>query len=51
MSRCLEEFVIEGIATTIPFHEMILQQEDFIAGNFDTRYVEKIQTKMYATAA
>jgi len=51
MSRCLEEFVIEGIATTIPFHEIVLQQKDFIAGNFDTRYVEKIQTKMYATAA
>ncbi len=51
MSRCLEEFVIEGIATTIPFHQMVVQQEDFVAGNFDTRYVEKIQTKMYATAA
>lgn len=51
MSRCLEEFVIEGIATTIPFHQMVLEQEDFRAGNFDTRYVEKIQQRMYATAA
>lgn len=51
MSRCLEEFVVEGIATTMPFHQMVLEQVDFRDGNFDTRYVEKIQQRMYATAA
>ncbi|MFQ5648969.1 MAG: acetyl-CoA carboxylase biotin carboxylase subunit [bacterium] len=51
MMRCLEEFVIEGIATTIPFHLQVLQDDDFIMGNFDTRYVEKLQSSAYATAA
>jgi acetyl-CoA carboxylase biotin carboxylase subunit len=41
MSRVLEECVIEGIATTIPFHQMILEDKDFIEGNFDTKYVDK----------
>ena len=41
MSRVLEECVIEGIATTIPFHQMILEDKDFIEGNFDTNYIDK----------
>ena len=50
MSRCLEEFVIEGIHTTIPFHQMVLEDHDFIEGNFDTKFVEKFQKKLYAIA-
>jgi acetyl-CoA carboxylase biotin carboxylase subunit len=41
MNRVLEECVIEGVSTTIPFHQTILEDEDFIEGNFDTKYVEK----------
>ncbi len=43
MSRCLEEFVIEGIATTIPFHQIVFEDKDFIEGNYDTKYVERLQ--------
>jgi acetyl-CoA carboxylase biotin carboxylase subunit len=40
--RSLEEFVIEGIKTTIPFHQKILANEDFIQGNTDTGLIERI---------
>lgn len=40
MLRALEEFVIEGIDTTIPFHIQLLQNEQFRAGEFDTRFLE-----------
>lgn len=41
MQRALEEFVIEGIKTTIPFHKKVLKDKDFIDGNFDTKYLER----------
>jgi acetyl-CoA carboxylase biotin carboxylase subunit len=47
MKRCLEEFVIEGIATTIPFHQIVIEDKNFIDGNFDTKYVEELQQSMY----
>jgi len=40
MRRALEEFVIEGVKTTIPFHQHILEDERFIKGNFYTNFVE-----------
>ncbi len=39
MKRALSMFVVEGIATTIPVHEAILNDPDFIAGNFDTTFL------------
>ena len=39
--RALEEFIIDGIKTTIPFHEIVLRNDAFIAGEFDTGFVEK----------
>lgn len=39
--RAFEEFNIEGIKTTIPFHIKVLQDEDFINGNFDTSFIDK----------
>lgn len=51
MRRCLEEFVIEGIDTTIPFHQMVLEDENFIKGDFDTKYIEHFQHKIMAHAA
>jgi len=39
--RALEEFKIEGIKTTIPFHLKVLENEQFINGNFDTSFIEK----------
>jgi acetyl-CoA carboxylase biotin carboxylase subunit len=39
MKRALSMFVIEGIATTIPVHEAILNDPDFVAGNFNTTFL------------
>lgn len=40
MKRALEEFVIEGIKTTIPFHIKLMDNEDFKSGNFTTAFME-----------
>ncbi|MBR3632203.1 MAG: acetyl-CoA carboxylase biotin carboxylase subunit [Elusimicrobiaceae bacterium] len=40
--RALGEFVIGGVKTTIPFHQKILAQADFIAGNTDTGLIERM---------
>lgn len=40
MRRALDEFVIEGIQTTIPFHKKMMDNPDFIAGEFDTKYLD-----------
>jgi acetyl-CoA carboxylase biotin carboxylase subunit len=45
MRRALEEFVIEGIATTIPFHSRMMQDPDFLSGRFDTGTLEKKKRK------
>jgi acetyl-CoA carboxylase biotin carboxylase subunit len=45
MRRALEEFVIEGIPTTIPFHQKMMDNPDFIAGNIDTKYLERVDWK------
>lgn len=41
MYRALDEFVIEGIHTTIPFHQLIMQNDVFIAGDFSTNFLEE----------
>lgn len=40
MERALQEFAIEGVPTTIPFHLAVLGHEDFRSGRFDTRFAE-----------
>jgi len=40
MRRALDEFIIEGIHTTIPFHRKMMDNPDFIAGTFDTKYLD-----------
>jgi acetyl-CoA carboxylase biotin carboxylase subunit len=45
MSRALEMFVVEGIFTTIPLHRRIMQDEDFRAGRFDTKFMERFLAK------
>lgn len=40
MRRALDEFVIEGIKTTIPFHQALFRNEDFLAGNYTTKFLE-----------
>jgi acetyl-CoA carboxylase biotin carboxylase subunit len=45
MRRALDEFVAEGIKTTIPFHQMLLRNEDFLSGNFTTKFVDNLDLK------
>ncbi len=45
MTRALEEFIIEGVVTTIPFHKQLLIHPDFVAGNFDTTFLETFKLK------
>ena len=40
MKRALEEFVIEGIKTTIPFHRQLMEHPDYLAGNYTTKFME-----------
>jgi len=40
MERALSEFVIEGVKTTIPFHQQLMRNEDFRKGNFTTKFTE-----------
>lgn len=41
MAGALEEFTIEGVHTTIPFHRRVMQNEIFRSGNYDTSFIEK----------
>ena len=40
MQRALEEFVVEGIHTTIPFHSKLMKDSRFIEGNYTTKFME-----------
>ncbi|MBU2526727.1 MAG: acetyl-CoA carboxylase biotin carboxylase subunit [Bacteroidetes bacterium] len=40
MRRALDEFVIEGIKTTIPFHRQLMDHPDYISGNYTTKFME-----------
>jgi acetyl/propionyl-CoA carboxylase alpha subunit len=41
MRRALDEYKVLGVLTNIPFHQNLLSQHRFLAGNFDTRFVEE----------
>ncbi len=41
MSRALDEFIIEGIKTTIPFHQKLMKHEKFISGDYTTNFLEE----------
>ena len=41
MERALKQFVVQGIDTSIPLHQEIFADEDFRAGNFDTKFMER----------
>jgi len=44
MRRCLDEFIVEGVPTTIPLHKEIFQNEDFVAGKYHTAFLEEMFT-------
>lgn len=43
MKRALDEYIIEGVKTTIPFHQKLMDNEDFRAGNFTTKFMETFE--------
>ena len=49
LDRALDEFVVEGIKTTIPFHKYVINTPEFRAGDFDTHFIEKIYDKALAS--
>ena len=45
MERALEEYYIEGVMTTIPFHQQLMKNEDFRKGNFTTKFMDTFVMK------
>jgi acetyl-CoA carboxylase biotin carboxylase subunit len=51
MRRSLDVMVVEGIKTNMPLHRVILDDPDFVAGRFDTGYLERLLAQRKANAA
>lgn len=45
MKRALDEYIIEGVKTTIPFHQQLMENKDFVEGNFTTKFMETFELK------
>ena len=43
MKRALDEFIIEGIKTTIPFHRQLMDNPKFVAGNYTTKFMDSFR--------
>jgi len=43
MQRALDEYIIEGIKTTIPFHQKLMKDEKFRAGDFTTKFMDTFE--------
>ena len=43
MERALDEFIIEGIKTTIPFHQKLMKDDKFRKGNYTTKFMETFE--------
>lgn len=43
MKRALDEFVIEGIKTTIPFHRQLMDDPNYVAGNYTTAFMDSFK--------
>ena len=43
MKRALDEYIIEGIKTTIPFHQKLMDDPSFKEGNFTTKFMETFE--------
>ncbi len=46
MQRAIDEFVIEGINTTLPFHKALMENEDFKKGKYTTKFLENFNIKI-----
>ncbi len=47
MKRALDEFIIEGVHTTIPFHSLIMDHEVFRSGDFNTNFLQEHPIKAH----
>jgi acetyl-CoA carboxylase biotin carboxylase subunit len=45
MRRALEEFVIEGVKTTIPFHRQLMDNPDYVSGSYTTAFMDTFKMK------
>lgn len=45
MKRALDEFIIEGVKTTIPFHRQLMDHPDYVGGNYTTKFMEDFEMK------
>lgn len=45
MQRALDEFIIEGIKTTVPFHQQLMKDERFRNGSVTTKFLEDFELK------
>ena len=45
MRRALDEFMVEGVKTTIPFHRQLMDHPDYIDGNYTTKFMEDFEMK------
>ena len=45
MKRALDEFYIEGIKTTIPFHRQLMEDPEYVAGNYTTAFMDTFKMK------
>lgn len=41
MKRALDEFIIEGVKTTIPFHRQLMDHPDYLSGNYTTKFMDR----------
>ena len=45
MKRALDEFIIEGVKTTIPFHRQLMEEPDYVKGEYTTKFMESFEMK------
>ena len=43
MKRALDEFIIEGVKTTIPFHRQLMDEPDYVKGDYTTKFMESFE--------
>ena len=43
MQRALDEFIIEGVKTTIPFHQKVMSHPDFVSGKYTTKFMDTFE--------
>jgi acetyl-CoA carboxylase biotin carboxylase subunit len=51
MRRALDAMIVEGVETTVPLHQRILQDPDFVEGNLSTRFMDRFTSQTLASAS